>query len=127
MAKFITELLVELESEEGAARPIWRVIKPLVYESDITGGLIVVPSDFVTDFASVPRLPFAFWLMGDSAHKAAVVHDWLYTPPQKVTRAIADAVFREASAVAGVPAWRRWGMWLGVRLGGAGGFQAAAQ
>jgi hypothetical protein len=27
-------------------------------------------------------------------------------------------VLREASAVTGVPAWRRWLMWAGVRLGG---------
>ena len=120
MGKFLTSLDVELIVDSDPAQ--WRVLKPLAYQSD-KHGLIVVPSDFVTDFASVPRLPLVYALSGDTAHLAAVVHDWLYTPPMKVPRKDADDILLEASAASGVPAWRRWMMWAGVRVGGGSKFQ----
>lgn len=74
---------------------------------------------FVTNFASVPRLPLAYWLFGGVADEAAVIHDLLYTNEvQGITRKQADEVFSEAMAVCGTPAWRRGPMWLGVRLFG---------
>ncbi|WP_425415934.1 DUF1353 domain-containing protein [Pandoraea oxalativorans] len=36
--------------------------------------------------------------------EAAVVHDWPYAK-EPVSRAVADKVLREASAVTGVPGW----------------------
>ena len=41
--------------------------------------LITLPRGFVTDYDSVPRLPLAYWLLGGKRHKAAVVHDFLYS------------------------------------------------
>lgn len=41
---------------------------------------------------------------------------------RRYTRAEADAVFREAMDVVGVPAWRRSIMYRAVRLGGGGGW-----
>ena len=120
MGKFLTPLIVELIEEGEPAR--WRLSKPLAYDSD-AAGLLVVPSGFVSDFASVPRLPLIFDLAGDTCHRAAVLHDWLYTAPLKVTRAKADAVLREASEAVGVPFWRRWLMWAAVRVGGSGNWQ----
>lgn len=122
MGKFLTALHVELIADDPAR---WRVLKPLVYESS-AAGLLVVPSDFETDFASVPRLPLAFLLAGDTCHRAAVVHDWLYSGAGGLDRAAADAVLREAAADAGEPFWRRWLVWLGVRIGGGGAFQQGA-
>ena len=78
---------------------------------------VYVPAGFVTDFASVPRLPFAFWLFGDSAHRAGVLHDWLYS--QGEPRRWCDAVFLAAMQAEGLLAWRRYPMWLAVRLFGA--------
>lgn len=37
-----------------------------------------VPEGFVTDLASVPRIPIAYLWLGGRGKKAAVVHDWLY-------------------------------------------------
>lgn len=122
MAKFVTPLDVELVSDDPV---LWRILKPLVYDSD-AAGLLVVPSDFETDFASVPRLPLAFLLAGDTCHKAAVVHDWLYTPPERFPRDLCDKVLREAAEASGVPFWRRWLVWAGVRIGGGGNYQQAA-
>jgi hypothetical protein len=91
---------------------------PLVYQSDAAGMTFTVPTGFRTDLASVPRMPLIFLLAGDCAREAAVIHDWLYTT-HLVDRATADAVLREASAVTGVPWWRRTLMYWGVRIGGA--------
>ena len=91
------------------------------YESDVAGKTIVVPAEMVTDFASVPRLPLTWWLVGDTAHRAATVHDLLYQHPDFDDRALADAVFREAMAADDQdpePAWRSTLAWLGVRVGG---------
>lgn len=116
MSKFLSELEVEpvdMNNDVGK----WRLMSDLVYQSDVANQTITVPKGFVTDFASVPRLPVAFALFGDTSHEAATVHDWLYTS-HIVPRNVADAVLREASQVSGVPAWRRWPMWAGVRLFG---------
>ncbi len=120
--KFITPLVVELIDDDSP--PLWRVLKPLVYESELAG-VLVVPSEFVTDFASVPRLPLAFLLAGDTCHRAAVVHDWLYSAAGPFDRARADAILREAAEVSGVSFWRRWLVWAGVRIGGGGNFAGA--
>lgn len=99
----------------------WMTLVPLGYESDVLGATITVPVEFITDFASVPRTPLAWWLVGDTAHRAAVVHDWLYQHPDFDDRRWADAVFREAMAADDQdpePAWRRALAWLGVRIGG---------
>jgi hypothetical protein len=94
----------------------WRLLEDFVYHSDVVGS-IIVPAGFVTDFASVPRVPVAFWFVGDTAHLAAVVHDYLYSTGI-FPKATADRVFLEAMAVTGIPHWRRWLMYLGVRWGG---------
>jgi hypothetical protein len=96
---------------------LWRLTAPLVYQSDVAGRIFAVPVGFVTDLASVPRIPIAYLLAGGTSNEASVVHDFLYST-RPVTRAIADAVLREASAVTDVPAWRRWLMWAGVRICG---------
>jgi Protein of unknown function (DUF1353) len=95
----------------------WQLTAPLVYQSDVAGQTFTVPAGFPTDLASVPRLTIVFLLTGDLSAEAAVVHDMLHTN-KPVPRRVADAVLREASAVTGVPAWRRWLMWAGVRAFG---------
>jgi hypothetical protein len=101
---------------DGSTR--WRIDEPLTFESATAGQTFTVPAGFVTDFASVPRLPLAYLLTGDTAHAPAVVHDWLYVT-RKVDRKTADAVFLEAMEETGVPWWRRRLMWIAVRaLGG---------
>jgi hypothetical protein len=97
--------------------PTWRLNAPFVYQSDVAGQTFTVPAGFVTDLASVPRLPLVYLLAGGTANEASVVHDWLYST-HVVPRSVADAVLREASAVSGVPAWRRTLMWAAVRAFG---------
>jgi hypothetical protein len=115
MSAFLSKLCVELADNKDDGK--WILTKTLFYQSDIAKQVFVIPRGFQTDFASVPRLPIIYWLTGNTATEAAVVHDWLYNT-HTVSRAMADAVLREAAAVTGVPAWRRWMMWAGVRFGG---------
>lgn len=117
MSAFLTALVMTGASDLDDGR--WRLLKPLEYQSDVAGRVIVVPEGFETDLASVPRLPVVYLLTGDTSSKAAVVHDYLYSTGE-VSRKVADAVLKEASAVIGVSGWRRWLMWAGVRIGGSG-------
>ncbi len=113
MAHFLTDLEVKAQPDGR-----WVLLVPLVYKSDVPGvGYVSVPGGFDTDFASVPRLPFMYWLLGDRANHAAVIHDYLYRTAL-VPRATADQVFREAAAVEGVNVVARWAMWGGIRIGG---------
>ena len=103
----------------------WWLLRDLAYDSAVAQARIVVPAEFVTDFASVPRLPFAYWFTGNTGHGAAVIHDWLYQHPASGDRRLADAVLREALGVQqpalgheAEPAWRRQAMWAGVRAFG---------
>ena len=114
-SRFLTDLVVVHVSDE-----IKRLVYPLEYESELLGRVITVPAGVETDLASVPRLPFTFWLFGGIGDKAAVVHDALYGGKYGVTRKQADDVFSEAMKVCGVGALRRGMMYAAVRtFGGA--------
>jgi hypothetical protein len=128
MSRFTTPLDVRKMARDASAdkRGTWKLLAPLVYVSDLLEREITVPAGFITDFASVPRLPIAYLLAANCGHEAAVIHDWLYTT-HLTTRRRSDAVFEEALAVGGEPAWRVWLMWAGVRIGGSGPYDAAGQ
>lgn len=112
MSEFLTNLDV---IQIGPAD--WKLDQPLVYVSGVFGGEISVPKGFRTDFASVPRLPLVYLVAGNTAHKAAVVHDFLYQT-HACERELADRVFLEAMEVIGVPPWRRRIMYRAVRMFG---------
>lgn len=95
----------------------WRLLEDFAYDSAVAGARIIVPAGFVTDFASVPRVPVAYWLAGDTAHAAAVIHDYLYTTGL-LSKAVADSIFYEAMVASGISRWRAYPMYLGVRFGG---------
>lgn len=124
MSRFLSRCVLEVADDQDDGQ--WILAEPLIYQSDVALETFTVPAGFQTDLASVPRLPLVYLLAGDCAREAAVVHDWLYST-HLVDRATADAVLREASAVTGVPAWRRWLMWMGVRAGGASHWDPAPE
>jgi hypothetical protein len=97
----------------------WKVERTFRYISSGPPHLIFVNAGFITDFASIPRF---FWRLLPPVGrygKAAVIHDYLYrTPTERVTRAEADAVFRDAMRGLGVNVVTRTVMWAAVRLFG---------
>lgn len=95
----------------------WLLLNPLIYSSHIFGGIITAPTDFRTDLASVPRVPFAYEAFGGRAHKAAVIHDFLYQH-HLVSKHRADRIFLEAMKVCKIKLWVRYGMYFGVMFGG---------
>lgn len=121
-ARFLTPLVVVHVSDR-----IKRLAYPLEFMSVKLGGVITVPVGFETDFASVERLPLAYWLFGGVADEAAVVHDWLYSGRMSVTRKQADEVFHEAMKASGVAAWRRYPMTWAVRLFGGSRYTASQE
>ena len=113
MSRFIDTLDVRLINERAG---MWVLLSSLKYESD-SAGVICVPAGYKTDFASVPRIPVIFDALGDLAHAAAVLHDYLYSSCE-LSRAAADSVLMEAAIVSGVQPWKAYLMWAGVRLFG---------
>ncbi len=123
MSHFITSLdsrLLRGQFRQG--RQLHRLLAPLVYRSDLLNATITVPADFITDMASVPKLPLAWLLAGGTANEAAVIHDFLYTSHsvggKAITRSQADAVLREAIPASEDPQAPAFLMWLAVRVGG---------
>jgi hypothetical protein len=126
-ACFLSPLCVqEVDDHSADGRGSWKLCSTLSYYSAVVGRQFDVPVDFVTDFASVPRLPIVFAWLGDRGHPAAVVHDWLYTA-QPISREAADDVLREAMQLCGLSAFEAWAVWKGVRWGGASHWPALAQ
>lgn len=121
MSKFLTDLETRLVDEFAN---VHQLLAPLIYDSDLLGSIVTVPRDFRTDFASVPRLPFAYALLGDKGKKAAVVHDYLYSGGLNVAREVADGVFAEALRASGYSGLTVSLMYAGVRFGGASHFTA---
>jgi hypothetical protein len=93
MSHFKTKLILEVV--DGG----WQVVQPFIYHSELLGRDIEVPTGYVTDLASVPRL-FRFIVPVANAknRRAAVVHDYLCTHPEGLVKdqKQADRVFREA-------------------------------
>ena len=117
MGKFLSTLVVE--QVEAGKRAKWRLVKPLIYFSVVAKAQLEVPEGFVTDFASVPRIPILFDLLGDQGQMAAALHDWLYTAPHPLpSREHADDVLKEALIAQGMDEAEAILMFLGARLGG---------
>lgn len=117
-------------------RPVWTTLAPLRYRSDLLQATIIVPTEFITDGASVPRWPLLWLLAGGRGNRSAVIHDfpyqfkgwWLVLDDGTwrwfdVEKPLADDVFREslpADPMSGVGDRLAGLMLAGVRVGGRG-------
>lgn len=111
-------------------RCIWKTLTPLRYTSYILAAEVLIPSKFITDLASVPRIALAYLLAGGRAPRPAVVHDYGYQSGHLplasggiiiLTREQLDDVFYEAmecDPISGTNEFTRRLMWYGVRVGG---------
>jgi hypothetical protein len=79
---------------------------------------VIAPYGFLTDLASVPRLPVVYLLFANRARRAAVIHDFLVRSGRN--RDFADEVFFVAMGVKqgdDEGEFHRFSMFLGVRIG----------
>lgn len=94
--------------------------------------VIKIAAGFKTDFCSVPRLPFAYWLLGNLAKNAGLLHDALYSNYSGIfiyyaddgaafmpDRAWADLMLLNALKNAAMPWWKRRAIYAAVRMFGA--------
>lgn len=92
---------------------------------------VIIRKGFITDYASVPRLPFAYLLYGGIGNYAAVLHDGLYSKsslvsicdfdtqlPYEYDRAFADDAFQAGLEERGISSWKSLPMYWAVRFKG---------
>jgi hypothetical protein len=113
--------VVQLDAEH------WQLLSPLVYESALPIGEVIVPSGFTTDFASTPRIVWMWMPKSGGYSAAATVHDFLYKmggnfPGRTYTKADADALFNEALKLLGTKQPQRAIMYSMVKAFGRGNF-----
>lgn len=92
----------------------WSLVRPLLYFHPT--GTIIVPTGFISDLDSVPRIPWAYAAFKGRAVKAAVVHDYLYAT--QAGKAYADRIFLDAMKDEKVPPYLRYPIYWGVVFGG---------
>ena len=114
MSSFTEPLLVEYIDGKN-----WKLIKEFSFyfyykNKKIT---ITVPTGFITDFASIPRIFWSLLPPTGKYGKAAVIHDYCYRK-RLLPRKLADKVFLEAMKVLKVARWKIYIMYLAVRLFG---------
>jgi hypothetical protein len=89
--------------------------------------IVTVPTGFLSDGASVPRLfwpilgPFGDAFSQESYFAGAIIHDWLYNARAAktgITRRQADAIFLSAMEDLRVPWLTRRTVWAAVRAFG---------
>lgn len=91
------------------------VEKPIL--KTVLGVHIVVPIDFVSDGASVPRF---FWRILPPIGPyilSAIIHDWLYRTGH-TDKKTADKILFLLAKENKTPIWQCWLLWLGVFVGG---------
>ena len=91
----------------------WRTTQPL--EFDGRNHEYTVVSNFSTDLVSVPNVFSWFIPRAGRYARAAVLHDYLWRRPMRISRQDADRRFRCQMELDGVSLLRRWIMWAVVR------------
>lgn len=92
---FLTQLTLTAEPQPD----LWRLGAPLIW-CDPAYGRLIVPTEFITDLASIPRLFRNLpWLDPNGlSRRPAVVHDWLYgsRAGRRFGKQFADSFLRSA-------------------------------
>ena len=105
---FRTELVVKLVP--GGK---YQLLHDFIYDHH-NGARYVVPTGYVTDFASIPAA-FQWLISKDELRRAATLHDWLVSE-KIVKRERADKIFKTAMKDSGVPQWKRELAYYAVKL-----------
>ncbi|EKN4849223.1 DUF1353 domain-containing protein [Yersinia enterocolitica] len=118
MSEFTTPAVLEMLDDYR-----WRLVEP--FEFWLTNNpddVIKVPTGYVTDLASVPRVFWTLFPPHGRYSKAAIIHDYLYDNTLR-TKKEADKIFLDGMQVLGVPWCRRKIMYVAVRLFGRGQYK----
>jgi hypothetical protein len=125
VSKFLDPLDLELMLDQQSrplltreGRQLYRLMSRFRYQSDVAG-LIEVPEGYVTDLCSQPKATMS--LLGECAQEPSVPHDYAYGT-HCISRALADKMLYEACLLTGIPHWKAWAIYAGVRIGGASHF-----
>lgn len=113
--RFLSELEYR-DISEGRDIVRLELTKPFGFHSEVLGCDFWVPEGFVSDGESIPSALHSVVHPFGLSRRAAVLHDALYKHAGyfvaslffPVTRATADAVYREAVLVKGLASWRAW-------------------
>ena len=119
------DIRYDAEASKILGADYWRVITSFRYYlgEKYSEQWVTVPVGYLTDGASVPQLLWSLIPPWGSYSQAAVVHDLLCEYLSivvagelvTITRQRCDEIFYESMGVLGVPAWKRWAMYQGVR------------
>lgn len=94
------------------------------YHYQLSTRLIIIPVNFISDLASIPRI---FWCFlepsGKNYVRASVIHDYLYSKKsieayKDLSRREADKIFLEVMKIEGVFIFKRYMMYISVRIFG---------
>lgn len=109
---FLTELDAKLKDDDK----IWSLDSPLLYYSSLLDTLIMLPTAFLSDGSSVPRVPIIYYLYGNRAHREGFIHDYLFRKNSIpiVPFDIANKVFLEAMISRNKPVYVRNPMYWAV-------------
>lgn len=113
-AEFLTEIEA-LDTSEGWQTRAFRLVSGFTFYSEVLRDAVTVPKGFEFDGESIPT--WLHWLVPPfgQSRRGACAHDYLYRHagyyrPEGtfvlVSRATADAVYRELTALKGLPKWR---------------------
>lgn len=96
----------------------WITLEDMTYRIGNTSESIVVPTGFVTDFASIPQALSSYGLSPHGKYsRAAIVHDYLYWA-QGCTRAQSDRLLVIAMKESNVGGFDEFAIHRGVDFGG---------
>lgn len=95
----------------------WKLKSRLVFHSEAILETIYVPTGFITDLASIPRLFWNILPPFGRYTEAAIVHDWIYRN-HLFPRMVCDALFFEMMCALKTPSVTRWTIYLAVRAFG---------
>lgn len=115
------DLLKVVDMQPANSWGLLEEIHAIITDDDGTVSDVLIPAGYVTDFASVPRVPILFEMFGGLANKAAALHDWLYTVHSR-PREWCDSVLRAAMLATGFSHFQAEAFYLGVRAVGGSHF-----
>jgi len=122
MNYFPDKLVFEDAGMRGSSR-VFLIMHYYRYVSSV--GMIIVPTGFLTDGASVPRMFWNIFNPVGPTFPAAVIHDFLYSKHNtEYSREESDRIFKEAMFNLGIGWVTRETVYRAVRMFGGPSFKA---